>query len=321
MMEMTIRPMTPQERMYSYSQSQQLIMQTGCVGYMRGDFGSNGKGFFTDWNDHRKDLKTPAFQAEFDDVINALRENDSYGGVLKSRNAMSNYCYDHSSAGFDGNYDREFGFRVDTDHYSFMLRLNPNKADYNLYCFCYLRQWLDRNMEHAQKGIRFITPHYKEKFRLADGDQIRIVTKDGDQRDRTVRYIDETHLEVGNGRTSELYHICQFAELMENNGNTVIPLRASLPKKCFSVLEATGELIEIKKGERGYQVVMPKYDDMTPRKEADAVNGALGVTKAQEAAMVAGYLFGWDVPGADPKNYDENGTPIRPKHRDRGDAR
>lgn len=47
-MEMTFRPMTPTERMYSYTQSQQLIMQTGCIGHLRGDFGSTGEQFFGD---------------------------------------------------------------------------------------------------------------------------------------------------------------------------------------------------------------------------------------------------------------------------------
>lgn len=127
MMEMTIRPMTPQERNYSYSQSQQLTMQTGCIGHLRADFGSNGLGFFSSWDDHRADLKSDAFKAEFDDVINGLREDDRYGGILKSRRDMTAYCYDHPASGFEGNYTKEYGFRVDTDHYSYMLRLNPNK--------------------------------------------------------------------------------------------------------------------------------------------------------------------------------------------------
>lgn len=66
--------------------------------------------------------------------------------------------------------------------------------------------------------------------------------------DRICRYIDDYHVEVGRN----LYHICQFAELMERNGNTVIPLRSSLPEQCHSVLPDTGELIIIKKGESGY---------------------------------------------------------------------
>lgn len=136
MMDITIRPMTPQERNYSYTQSQQLIMQTGCIGHLRADFGSNGNGFYSTWDDHRGDLKNDAFKAEFDDVINGLRENASYGGILKSRSAMSAYCYAHPDSGFDGNYTTEYGFRVDTNHYSYMLRLNPNKGDYNLYCLC-----------------------------------------------------------------------------------------------------------------------------------------------------------------------------------------
>ena len=37
--------------------------------------------------------------------------------------------------------------------------------------------------------------------------------------------------------------------------------------------------------------------------------------------MLGGATQGWDTPAADPKNYDEKGKPIKPRHRDRGDAR
>jgi len=44
-MDMTIRPCTSAERAYTYSQSQQISMQTGQIGYLRGDMDTNGKGF------------------------------------------------------------------------------------------------------------------------------------------------------------------------------------------------------------------------------------------------------------------------------------
>ena len=53
----------------------------------------------------------------------------------------------------------------------------------------------------------------------------------------------------------------------------------------------------------------------------DECNEIGGVSKAQAAAMLAGSMFGWDIPAADPKNYDEQGKPIKPRHHDRGDAR
>lgn len=46
-------------------------------------------------------------------------------------------------------------------------------------------------------------------------------------------------------------------------------------------------------------------------KVADAANADRGITKAQARAMEAGSMFGWDVPGADPRNYDENGSYIK----------
>ena len=72
-MEMTIRPMTVPERMYCYSQSQQIMAQTGCIGHLRGDMGSSGEQFFSSWDDHQGQLKTQEFKNEFDAVINALR--------------------------------------------------------------------------------------------------------------------------------------------------------------------------------------------------------------------------------------------------------
>ncbi len=212
---MEYRAITKSEQKYTFKQSYQLSSQTGLIGYLRGDFGSIGKEFWTTWNDFRKDLKTDEFKAEFDDVINGLREGD----VLSGRKAMSSYCCSNPDSSF--NDDRNhYGIRLDTDKYSYLMRLNPNKGEYNLYCYCYKKDWLNSHLERAERGIRFIDSNYNEMFRIADGGKISITKSNGERTEKFCRYIDDYHLEVG----TNLYHICEFAELCEKNGVIVEPV-------------------------------------------------------------------------------------------------
>lgn len=312
-MEMTFRPATPTERLYTYDQSAQLNSQTGCIGHLRGDMGRSGKEFHTTWTDHQGDLKTPEFKAELDEVINALRFDESHGGVLKNRTALNWFCHSQPESGFGGEY-QDFGFRADTERFSYLFRLNPNQGMYNLYCYCYRQDWLDRHMRNAKRGIRFITPDYKELFRIPDGDSIRITHNDGVEIDRVCRYIDDCHLEVENG----LYHICEFAQRIKRCNSTAIPLRSSLPEKCFSYLDETGEMILLEKGKTGFQHtgqwVQGGY---SPQEGANTLNSLDGTTRAQEAAMKAGAFSGWAAPAADPKNYDEQGRFVGPRQRER----
>jgi hypothetical protein len=172
-------------------------------------------------------------------------------------------------------------------------------------------------MNSAERGIRFITPHYKEKFRLTDGDTIRVTGADGESREHICRYIDDYHLAVG----SSIYHICEYAEMLEHAGRTVIPIRSSLPERCFTVLQSTGGVVAIERGKQGYFPTDNDGDPETARKAATLLNQKLGVSKAQEAAMAAGSMFGWETPAADPKNYDAEGNALKPRPKDRGDAR
>ncbi len=76
-----------------------------------------------------------------------------------------------------------------------------------------------------------------------------------------------------------------------------------LPDQCMSVNNVSGEMIVLILGERGYH----EYTRQEPDAQAavDRINKALGVTKAQHDAMMAGSMCGWDVPGADPKMHEE----------------
>ena len=92
---------------------------------------------------------------------------------------------------------------------------------------------------------------------------------------------------------------------------------SNLPDCCFSINQTKNPLtlIIIKKGESGYyRTDYPNAASPEAAKEwRDEVNARLGVTKAQRAAMEVGSMFGWDVPGANPDCYDENGNIRRSK--------
>lgn len=312
-MDLDMRALTEKEDKYTFSNSMQISMQCGLIGHLRADMDSDGNGFFSSWEDYRKELKTDEFKDELDKVINSLREE---GDILYNRKALAKYCYSSPQAKMNNEHDY-YGVRVDTQKYAYLCRLNPNKGEYNLYCYCYIKDWLDKHIRSAEKGIRFITPEYKEKFRISDGEKIRITFSDGEVKDRVCRYIDDSHVEVGD----DLYHICEFAERMEQCGATFIPLRSDLPEVCFSILPSTGDVIIIKHGESGYYRCEYSTEDKAFNREfANDRNANLGVSKAQVEAMLAGSMYGWDVPAADPKSYDVNGTLLR-NTKDRGDAR
>ena len=62
------------------------------------------------------------------------------------------------------------------------------------------------------KDIRFIDSHYKDLFRIPDGSSIQIHYPD-ETVVKPCKFIDEYHTQIG----TNVFHICQFAEIMERN--------------------------------------------------------------------------------------------------------
>lgn len=214
--KMELRKMKGSESLYVYGQSQQIIQQTGLVGYLRGDYGQSGTEFWTTWEDNRKDWNTPEFSQDLQKVMDGLRYDTKQ---LSDREHISKLCLNDMESCITKD-QRWFGFRIDSEKYAYLIKCNPYKGDYNFYVYCYHKEWLDQHMARAERGIRFIDSDYKDLFRLPDGGKIRITRYDGSEEEYICRYIDDTHVEIGRS----LYHICEFAELMERNGNTVEPV-------------------------------------------------------------------------------------------------
>lgn len=89
---------------FFYSASLEKDTERGCIGHLRGYFGSNGKTFWVTWFERLPSLKTLAFRAELDAVVQALKEH----GLLQSRSRMHHFCMLHPEARITGAWHSTF---------------------------------------------------------------------------------------------------------------------------------------------------------------------------------------------------------------------
>lgn len=70
------------------------------------------------------------------------------------------------------------------------------------------------NPDKEKQVIRFIDSSYNELFKIPDGGNVVLTRFDGSRALLPCTYIDDYHAKIGNS----VYHICQFAEMAEQNG-------------------------------------------------------------------------------------------------------
>lgn len=235
-MKIEIFEATKPEQLYTFTQSQQLASQTGCLGHFRADFGPDGDEFHSSWEDQRLDFKTDAFKEQFNEIIDELRNGTDNSNLFSTRANLARFCFRHPTAAIPQAKDSS-AYRFDIGDYAYLMRLNSNRGDYNVYIYVYVADWLDKHMKEAEKGVRFIDPHYNELFRMPDGGQVRSTYRDGKSVVRTCRYIDDYHAEIGNS----LYHICEFAEMCEQSGIKVEPVTPIIQPRPRENNEIGGE--------------------------------------------------------------------------------
>ena len=68
---------------------------------------------------------------------------------------------------------------------------------------------------------------------------------------------------------------------------------SALPEHCYAVLPGSGQLIEVRRGEKGYYPCAYSTGDREYNKVlANYFNAHEGISKAQAAAMLAGSMCG-----------------------------
>ena len=77
----------------------------------------------------------------------------------------------------------------------------------------------DKATLNQPKSIRFITPDYQELFTVPDGDPVLVCFADGTKKAIPCYYLDDYHFMLD----FRAYHICEFAERMEQIGAKVGP--------------------------------------------------------------------------------------------------
>jgi hypothetical protein len=81
-------------------------------------------------------------------------------------------------------------------------------------------------LEDVRKDIIFRDGRYKEKFRIKDGDSIKVTLGyDGEVVTRKCRWIDECHTKIG----SEYFHVDEYAEKSAQAGNKTEPVPSDKP--------------------------------------------------------------------------------------------
>lgn len=318
---LTIRPCTKLEAEYAYAQPSAIRLFSGGMGYIRGDFDSDGKSFFTRSFLTEEGFLEPVITQEvkdaINDTINALRLNPETGMPLRDRVSMKRYQGTHP--GYDlgqKSYEyRETAIRVDNSkNLTIILRLKPRRGDYDFYAHCFNTRALDRIIEGRLHGIDLKTPATdKLLVHLNEGDSLRILSKTGEiEKELQPVYLNKDHFFAYGfkdpNKSDEYFHHMELTTLpfMEGNEKELIPVRKALPNMCYGVDPKTNSVIEIEKAKKEYRVLEGAYESYEDAsKAADELNKTLPdvLRPTDRRMMEAGIFKGWAHPDADPSTY------------------
>ena len=137
-----MRSITKDEKSATFQMKREAAEAVGNIGYMKADIDIDGEGFYKDWYGLSEESNNQSFKDKFNEILSSLRVD---GNMLESKGALAHFCYKDKPYKFK---DRnEYGVRVDAGDYSFLMRLNPNKGERDLFCNCFEKEKLDKYLE------------------------------------------------------------------------------------------------------------------------------------------------------------------------------
>ena len=124
----------PEDKEHLYKKTNSV--PRGCIGYVRGDYGSNGKEFHSTWFPDEEKLYTDDFRNELNDVINYFRESSEIP-LLKSRADMHNVCTSLNAPKHENHGFTIYALKLETEKHTYYFCCNPSQHDYNFRVMCY----------------------------------------------------------------------------------------------------------------------------------------------------------------------------------------
>lgn len=118
----------------------------GLIGYLRGDFGKDGKEFWHTWFDENAKLKTEEFRADLDKTMTTLRDR-----LLTDRDWMRSVSHNHPESKINSEITDSYGMFLETDKYEYDIRLITENGNYDFYIYCYDKRFQEPQYLNAKR--------------------------------------------------------------------------------------------------------------------------------------------------------------------------
>lgn len=123
--------------------------KAGCIGIMTGRLNEEESGIKAFWETLDHERKTPFFMKDFDGIINALRvRKDKKPGILFNRHTLERFCNSKKESYQYCNGSVLYGFKVETQYFTYLFKIDPRKDKENLKVYCYSKAALENHINN-----------------------------------------------------------------------------------------------------------------------------------------------------------------------------